>query len=191
MDTGIIATTIAHDSFNIYMFGSATRVNTSLLGAVVSVYYGGKAVGALGAGFLLSKFGRKKTLTITSIFAVIGAAIQTGSAHIAMMIVGRLVAGLATGALIASIPVYIAEISPPEKRAYYVGMQGMMLAVGFAVANWVGYAGSFAAPGVDWRVPLAMQIPMALALTLLSPFLPDSPRWCTYIPWGDGYMTLR
>ncbi|EXJ82343.1 hypothetical protein A1O3_06156 [Capronia epimyces CBS 606.96] len=178
MDTGIVATTIAHDSFKVYMFGSTTSVDTSTLGAAVSVYYGGKAVGAFGGGIFLSKIGRKRTLTLSSLFAVVGAAIQTGSVHIAMLIVGRLVAGLATGALVAGIPVYIAEISVPERRAFYVGMQGMMLAIGFMVANWVGYAGSFAAYGdIQWRLPLAMQIPMALVLMVLSFFLPDSPRW--------------
>lgn len=155
------------------------------------MYYGGKAVGAFISGFGLARFGRRSTLTISPCFAVAGAAIQAGSVHIAMMIIGRLIAGLATGALVAAVPVYIAEISVPERRAFYVGRQGMMLAIGFMAANWVSYGGSFSPYGaVQWRLPLALQIPMALVLMLLSFVLPESPRWrefagsmLPYIPW--------
>ncbi|KAJ3540956.1 hypothetical protein NM208_g4816 [Fusarium decemcellulare] len=53
----------------------------------------------------------------------------------------------------------------------------MMVAVGFGLANWVGYAGAFASGSATWRIPLAMQIPFPALLTVAVLFVPYSPRW--------------
>ena len=94
-----------------------------------------------------------------------------------MVIGGRLIAGIGCGMILSVVPVYIAEISPPESRGFVVGLQGMMIAIGFAFANWVGYAGSFAKGNAQWRIPLGMQIPAAVLLTVAAIFIPFSPRW--------------
>lgn len=176
VDTGIIATTIAHDSFKIYMYGSLD-VPSQLSGAVVSLYYAGNCIGSFGSGALMDTWGRKSLVYLSTILAIIGTAIQTGSVNIGMMIAGRLVAGLATGALLTIVPIYIAELAPPENRAFLVALKGLLTAAGYLVANWIGYAGSFANGDVQWRIPLAMQLPPAIMLLGLTVFLPDSPRW--------------
>lgn len=61
-----------------------------------------------------------------------------------MLIVGRLLAGIACGQILAVTPVYIAEAAPPQNHGFLVGLQGMLIAIGFGVANWVGYACTFA-----------------------------------------------
>ncbi|KAI7762983.1 hypothetical protein LZL87_014279 [Fusarium oxysporum] len=93
------------------------------------------------------------------------------------MIAGRIIAGLATESLLTIVPVYIAELAPPENRAYLVALKGLLTGLGYLVANWIGYAGLYAKGDVQWRVPLAMQIPPAALLLVLTFFLPDSPRW--------------
>jgi len=93
------------------------------------------------------------------------------------MIAGRFFAGLGCGMLLAVVPVYIAEVSPPEARGAIVGLQGMMISVGFFVANWIGYGGDFATGDAQWRIPLAMQIPGAIMLSIGCVFIPYSPRW--------------
>jgi MFS family permease len=52
-----------------------------------------------------------------------------------MMIVGRFIAGLGCGMILTVVPVYIAEVSPPKQRGMIVGLQGMMISVGFFTAN--------------------------------------------------------
>lgn len=94
-----------------------------------------------------------------------------------MMIAGRFIAGLGCGQLLSIVPVYLAEVSPPKIRGFLVGLQGMMIAIGFALANWVGYAGSFASGNAQWRIPLAMQLPVPLVLMVAVFFIPFSPRW--------------
>lgn len=82
--------------------------------------------------------------------------------------------------LLSVVPVYIAEVSPPAKRGTIVGLQGMMIAIGFFAANWIGYGGAFASGDVQWRLPLAMQIPGPVLLVVGCCFIPYSPRWCEF-----------
>lgn len=93
------------------------------------------------------------------------------------MIVGRCVAGIALGILNPTIPIYISELARPQERARLVGIFGLLVAIGFCLANWIGYACSYANGDVTWRLALAMQCPLALLLMGLSVILPESPRW--------------
>lgn len=77
----------------------------------------------------------------------------------------------------AVAPVYLSEISPPENRAFLVGLKGLLNTFGSFLAGWIGYSGSFAVGDIQWRVPLATQAPPAALLALLTFFLPYSPRW--------------
>lgn len=176
VDTGIVATTIAHDSFKLYMYNTLD-VPSELTGAIVSCYYAGNCIGSFGSGFLMDRWGRKSLVYLSTILAIVGTAIQAGSVNVGMMIAGRAIAGLATGALLTIVPIYIAELAPPENRAYLVALKGLLTAAGYLVANWIGYAGSFAQGDIQWRIPLAMQLPPAIVLLGLTVFLPDSPRW--------------
>lgn len=109
--------------------------------------------------------------------AVVGCALQTGAVNVGMMIAGRLLSGIASGTLLSLVPVYIAEVAPPKQRGVIVGLQGMTLAIGFCAANWIGYGGAFATGDAQWRIPLAMQLPATIALTIGALFIPFSPRW--------------
>lgn len=37
--------------------------------------------------------------------------------------------------ILATVPVYIAEVAPPQQRGFVVGLQGMMISIGFFAAN--------------------------------------------------------
>lgn len=52
-----------------------------------------------------------------------------------------------------------------------------MIAIGFGLANWVGYAGVFASGNAQWRIPLSMQLPVPILLSVMLFFVPYTPRW--------------
>ncbi|KAG5764433.1 hypothetical protein H9Q72_007478 [Fusarium xylarioides] len=176
VDTGIVATTIAHDSFKAYLYGSLDP-RPQLTGAIVSTYYAGNCIGSLTSGAMMDKWGRKILVMLATLCAIIGTAIQTAAVNVGMMIAGRIIAGLATCSLLTIVPLNIAELAPPEKRAYLVALKGLLTGIGYLIANWIGYAGSYAKGDVQWRVPLAMQIPAVALPLILTIFRPDSPRW--------------
>lgn len=77
-----------------------------------------------------------------------------------------------------TVPVYLSEISSPKTRGLVGGLGGVGLSFGTMMANWVGFACGYAAYGsVQWRLPLALQIPWGIVLfTGLITFMPNSPR---------------
>lgn len=161
-----------------YMFHTLDKSkHTALTGAIISCYYAGQTVGSFGIGYLMDKIGRKWALQICTLFTIVGSAIQAGSINIGMFLAGRAIAGIATGGLLTLVPPYIAELAPPETRARLVGMKGLLVGIGYLIANWIGYAGDYAHGDARWRIPLAMQIPAAILLMVLLIWLPESPRW--------------
>ncbi|KEY73519.1 hypothetical protein S7711_03684 [Stachybotrys chartarum IBT 7711] len=175
-DSGIIATTFGHDTFRLYFYGPS-RVNTSLSGAIVSVYNAGQAIGGMTSGFIADKFSRKYAMSAMAFLSIVGAALQCAAVHSSMMILGRFFAGIGCGSLLSVVPVYLAETAQPSNRGLLVGLHGMMIAVGFGLANWVGFAGSYASSDAQWRIPLAMQIPIPVAMMIGCVLIPFSPRW--------------
>jgi MFS family permease len=177
IDLGIIATTLAQQAFKEYMFPLGTENVSSLIGAIVSMGSAGNALGSLANGLILEKLGRRKTLLISTFFTIVGSVFQTAANGVPLMIVGRFVAGMAIGILNPTMPIYISELARPQERARLCGIFGLLIAIGFCLANWIGYACSFASGDATWRVALGMQIPTAILLMMLSVTLPESPRW--------------
>ncbi|KAF9885288.1 hypothetical protein FE257_013089 [Aspergillus nanangensis] len=173
-DTGIATTTIAHQSWIDYM----DNPSKGLTGAVVAVYIAGEAVGALTQTALGDKLGRLRFMGMMCIFVTIGTVIQTASINIGMFLAGRVVAGFAVGGMVATVPIYLSEISDPRHRGLIGGISGCGIAFGTMMSNWVGYACSFAPYGpVQWRLPLGIQIPWGIIMFCgLFTFMPDSPR---------------
>ncbi|GLB44183.1 putative major facilitator superfamily, sugar transporter (TC 2.A.1.1) family protein [Lyophyllum shimeji] len=55
-----------------------------------------------------------------------------------------------------TIPIYNAEISPPNRRGLVSGLHAQFVGFGFAFANWIGFACSYAKGQFQWRFPLAI-----------------------------------
>ena len=173
-DTGIATTTIAHQSWKDYM----DKPSEGLTGAVVSVYIAGEAVGALMQTAIGDKIGRIRFMQLSCIIVTIGTTIQTASVNIGMFLAGRVIAGIAVGGMVATVPIYLSEISPPRYRGLIGGISGCGISFGTMTSNWVGFACSYASYGeTQWRLPLGVQIPWGIVMFIgLSTFMPNSPR---------------
>ncbi|EFX04561.1 major facilitator superfamily transporter sugar [Grosmannia clavigera kw1407] len=122
--------------------------------------------------------GRKRAILVASLFAIVGGALQAGSVDVGMYLFSRFVTGLGAGSLVVLVPLYQSEIAPPRIRGLLVGMHGVMICVGYALASWIGLGFYFVnASGAQWRLPLAIQCLAPLLLAMGVSFLPESPRW--------------
>jgi len=113
---------------------------------------------------------------------IIGGALCSGAVDIAMFLVGRFVAGWGAGVLACVVPMYQAEVSTPETRGAMVSVTGIMYALGYSLAGWLGFACYFLSPSsphasFSWRFPLAFQCLFPLILLAGSSLIPFSPRW--------------
>ena len=124
----------------------------------------------------------------------VGAVLQVIGQHIALMWVGRVIAGIGNGQHTSTIPVWQSECSPPHRRGMLIMIEGSLIAFGIMVSYWVDFALFWAdnSAGVDprqaeyvaatsldsvsWRFPIAFQLLLILP-TFLTIWLPESPRW--------------
>ena len=67
------------------------------VGGLVSVWFGGFAIGALSVGAYADKIGRLKTLQVGCVWGIIGAVLQCSAQSFGMMIVARIVGGIGCG----------------------------------------------------------------------------------------------
>ncbi|PLB44374.1 general substrate transporter [Aspergillus steynii IBT 23096] len=174
-DSGVMTDVIASPNF--LEFFDTTKTS-SIIGAINSTFSGGAAIGALTAGLTIDRFGRKATIQLGALLATIGAILQCAAMQLAMILVGRIVAGWAVGTMSMSVPVYQAECAHPKTRGFIVGLAQQMIGVGFIVSTWIGY-GSLHAPddnSVQWRFPLAFQGLPSIMLFFGLFWLPESPR---------------
>lgn len=74
------------------------------------------AIGALTAGLTIDSLGRRRTIQLGALISTIGAILQCAAVNLAMILVGRIVAGWAVGILSMSVPVYQAECAHPKNR---------------------------------------------------------------------------
>ncbi len=88
-------------------------------------------------GGLSDQFGRRPVILAALFAFAIDFVIQGFAPNIWWFFVGRVLAGI-TGATFTSGMAYIADVSPPEKRAQNFGMVGVAFGVGFIIGPLIG-----------------------------------------------------
>ncbi|HEY7263166.1 MAG TPA: sugar porter family MFS transporter [Trebonia sp.] len=141
----------------------------------------GAAAGALAAGPLADRFGRKSLLVVDAAIYAVGALLSAFTPSVGVLLFARTLIGLGIGADSAIATAYIAEYAPRGKRGSLGMLQQWMITVGILVAYLValiilrGFPGS--AHGMDWRLVLGIGAVPALIAVVLRSSMPESPRW--------------
>lgn len=147
--------------------------------------------GALISGWCADKFGRKMPLILSAILFSASAWGTAVASNFDMFIVYRIVGGGGIGLASALSPLYIAEVSPAEKRGRFVAVNQLTIVIGVLAAqlinlmiaepvatgatqqaiveSWNGQTG--------WRWMFGAELVPALAFLVLMFFVPESPRW--------------
>jgi major inositol transporter-like SP family MFS transporter len=148
-------------------------------GVVTSSLLFGAAVGAFLGGRLSDAIGRRRTILALALTFLCGTVICVLAPVFGVMVVGRVVLGIAVGGASTVVPVYLAELAPFETRGSLAGRNEVMIAVGalaaFAVNAVIGNVWGHI-DGI-WRFMLAVCAIPAIALFLGMLRMPESPRW--------------
>jgi sugar porter (SP) family MFS transporter len=149
-------------------------VGTLLLEVITSWVTLGAMVGALVAGGMADRLGRRLTIVMAAILFVIGAATESLAPGSFVLVVGRLLVGFGVGVASVAAPLYAAELAPSRVRGRMVSLYQLAITIGIFVAYFADY---LLINGDQWRVMLGISaIPGVLLLLAILP-LPDSPRW--------------
>jgi sugar porter (SP) family MFS transporter len=141
----------------------------------------GAAAGALCAGPLTDRFGRKALLIIDALIYAVGSILAALTPNVGVLMLARTLIGLAIGADSAIATAYIAEYAPRNRRGSLGMLQQWMITVGILASYIIALIILRVAPGsatdVDWRLIFGLgAIPALIGLALRFE-MPESPRW--------------
>ncbi len=171
-DTSNIGSALNFVPYHLSSFFSGYLVAGASLGA---------AAGAILAGPLTDRFGRKALLVIDAGLYAVGSILSAVSPDLAVLLIARTMIGLAIGADSAIATAYIAEFAPSDRRGSLTMLQQWMITVGILLAYVVALIVLRIAPGsagtVGWRVILGVGAIPALIGLVMRAEMPESPRW--------------
>jgi DHA1 family tetracycline resistance protein-like MFS transporter len=117
-------------------------------------------------GSLSDRFGRKPVLVVSLLMLGVDYAITGLAPTITWLFAGRILSGIA-GAAYTTANAYIADVSPPEKRAANFGLVGAAFGIGFVVGPAIG--GLLGQYGI--RLPFFAAAALAVANALFGLFV--------------------
>lgn len=141
---------------------------------IVSSMMFGAAVGAVLAGWLSWSLGRKYSLVLGAILFVLGSVVCAIAWDPSILIVGRIILGLAVGVASFTAPLYLSEIAPYHIRGAMISLYQLMITVGILLAFLSNTAFSYTG---SWRWMLGVIAFPAIILLMGVLVLPRSPRW--------------
>ncbi|CAK6440567.1 unnamed protein product [Pipistrellus nathusii] len=163
-----------------------------LWSCTVAMFPLGGLLGSLLVGRLVDTCGRKGTLLINNIFAIVPA-ILMGVSKVAkafeLIILARVLLGVCAGISYSALPMYLGELAPKNLRGTLGTMTEVFVIVGVFLAQIFSLQAILGNP-TGWPVLLALTGVPALLQLLSLPFFPESPRY-TLIQRGDEDAARR
>lgn len=156
--------------------------DSSLIGLATASAILGCIPGAMCAGFISDRFGRRRMLFFCAILYALAGILSAIPQTFVQFIAARILSGAAIGMSSMICPVYIAEIAPPKWRGRLGSLFQLGIVTGIFVTlfinGWIQRPDDAAwNVACGWRWMLAAEaMPALLFLALLFP-IPESPRW--------------
>lgn len=163
----------------------------ALQGWAMSSALVGCIFGAVGAGALTDRFGRKMALLLAACLFIVSA-MGTGCAgQLNEFVIFRLIGGLGIGVASTVSPLYISEVSPPAWRGRLVSLNQLTIVIGILCAQLINYFIAEPVPAgfsnaaivsswngqTGWRWMFWAESLPAVIFFLSLIFIPESARW--------------
>jgi SP family arabinose:H+ symporter-like MFS transporter len=138
--------------------------------------------GAMFAGFLSDRFGRRKLLFLCALLYAVSGVLSAIPRAFDQFLAARIISGLGIGASSMICPVYIAEISPEKWRGRLGALFQLGIVTGIFITLFVnkiiqGLGDDAWNAAYGWRWMLGMEVVPAALFILLLLAVPESPRW--------------
>uniref|UniRef100_A0A1A7YT84 Major facilitator superfamily (MFS) profile domain-containing protein n=1 Tax=Iconisemion striatum TaxID=60296 RepID=A0A1A7YT84_9TELE len=155
------------------------EATTLMWSFAVAIFSVGGMVGSFSVGSMVNRFGRRKSMLISNVLALLGGGLMglsSLSRSFEMVVIGRLVIGLFCGLCTGLTPMYVGEISPTALRGAFGTLHQLGVVIGILVAQIFGLESLLGSSNL-WPLLLALTILPAILQTIMLPFCPESPRY--------------
>ncbi|KAF7879398.1 hypothetical protein EAF04_000594 [Stromatinia cepivora] len=187
---GVFSGVLTMNSFMSHMgnYDSTDPADQSRKGWLTSILELGAWIGSLLSGFMAEAATRKYGILIATAVLILGVIIQatTISTGHSAILGGHFITGMGVGSLSMIVPMYNAEVAPPEVRGSLIALQQLAICAGIMISFWIdcgtNYIGGTGAsqPDAVWLVPICLQLFPAVILFIVILFMPFSPRWLVH-----------
>lgn len=148
------------------------------LGITVSSALWGTIIGALLAGYVGERFGRRDSLRAMAVLYLASAVGCALAQSWTFLLAARILGGLGIGGSSVLGPMYIAEIAPARLRGRMVGFFQLNIVAGILLAYLSNYLVSLRHLGAsEWRWQFAVPVIPSAVFMLLLFVIMRSPRW--------------
>jgi MFS transporter, SP family len=165
--------------------------NPLMQGLTMSIALLGCLVGAMVAGMMADRYGRKPLLLVSALIFFFSGYATGAFSNFSWFLGARFLGGIGIGIASGLSPMYIAEVAPAAVRGRLVSLNQLTIVLGILaaqVANWQiaePIPESFTPADIcaswngqmGWRWMFWGAAFPAVAFILLSCFIPESPRW--------------
>ncbi|XP_052397445.1 LOW QUALITY PROTEIN: solute carrier family 2, facilitated glucose transporter member 12-like [Carassius gibelio] len=130
---------------------------------------------SLGGGTILDRYGRRFSIILTALLCVLGTLLSVCVVSFWVLVVGRILVGMAVALSGTASCLYAAEVAPATWRGRCVCVYELMVVLGMLL----GFGMSWAFAGVPdgWRFTFGGVLLPALLQAGIMPLLPQSPRF--------------
>lgn len=158
------------------------------IGLLVGAPTIGGLLGGLLSGVIADAIGRKRVLVALACIYLLSACLSALAPSFDTLVAARALGGLAFASL-SIAPMYIAEISPEQRRGFFVSFNQFAIVIGFSAAYFANYALVTASQsGAEWvtlisldtqtwRWMLGVEILPAVVWLIILMRITETPRW--------------
>jgi MFS family permease len=114
------------------------HASTGIAGLVASIFVIGVLIGRLGTGRIIGDTGSKRVLIVGAFFFIITSALYFAAINLPLLIIMRLLHGIAYGVASTAAGTIIAQIIPQSRRGEGIGYYSMTTIVAMAVGPFIG-----------------------------------------------------
>lgn len=191
-DTAVVSGTLEH-------LRGQFELSSLMEGVVVSAALVGCMMGALVAGNLSDRVGRKVGLLLSAFLFLISAIGSSIPPTTSWLIAARLLGGVGVGMASMLSPMYLSETSPSHLRGRLVALYQLAITIGILLAYfsnvYLQHLSTDVLMGLEdgpwrwifvdqvWRAMFLVEAIPATGFLLLLLFVPETPRWLV----GNGY----
>lgn len=167
-DTGVVSGALLFVKKD---FGGLSSFQQELVTSLLLV---GAVIGALGAGRVSDRVGRRLTVLATALVFIVGVLLAAFTPSYPVLLAARIIIGLAVGSASMVVPLYIGEIVPPRVRGGLVSLNQLAITVGILGSYLIDYGLSSTG---NWRLMFGLAAIPAGGLFIGMLFQQESPHW--------------
>jgi major inositol transporter-like SP family MFS transporter len=182
-----------YDTFNttvnstIVTVSKLTATSSLVTGLVAGSVLFGALLGALSAIKMVDMIGRRGTMLAIFFFGVCGSVIPALMPIYALLVVFRVLLGVAVGIAnskcfyttcqiyIVSCTMYVAELAPSKRRGYFGSLWAVGWSFGAFFSYLIGFGYSYAP--MNWRFMIATTCIYPILFFIIFLIMPESPAW--------------